>query len=254
MRERAVRFGKLASVSFHAEGLHDDRTWVLAERFAIKAAQARIRLTFFVHPFWAVKEGRSQVTARRVRRLHEFGHEIGQHTHYYDRESAVVAGRKVTDLDPANVIRRLDEDYAWLLEAGIEPKGYVSGGWAIPPVLAGWLAERAFAYDCSYRRFALSYVSEPASPGEGAPGPFDLGGGVLEVPTTAPLRAALSGFSSGTRRGHGGYQLIYLHDDDQLVWRKRWGLRTVVRYWRHAGFDVLSAGELAHALRFAKTP
>ena len=232
-------------MSVHAEKLHDDRVWHVVERFARVSATRGQKLTFFVHPFWSIVAGYD--ISKRIQRLACLGHEIGQHTHYYDVATARTPGRKAGDLSPENVLRRLEEDHTQLLRSGIRPKGFVSGAWVVPDALHPWLASRGFAYDCTYRTYAMQSRNGPAMPG-GTTGPFLLDGGVLELPTTASLRAAAVGLVRArppvAHIGDLEYELVYLHDDDLVDRRKRAALGAVVIgvRWRR---QIVTSGELA---------
>src|SRR5438067_4560917 len=102
----------LASICFHAERLHEEPVWRQVERTAERANDSSLALTFLVHPFWATLGGAD--IARPLARLRELGHEIGQHTHYYNEQTGIRAAHKATDMSPENVLRRLNEDYARL--------------------------------------------------------------------------------------------------------------------------------------------
>lgn len=249
---------RLASIALHAEKLHHEPVWRAAERLAGAAGRRGWPLTFLVHPFWPVVEGAE--IGDRVRRLAELGHEIGQHTHYYDAETGRVPGHKANDLDARNVARRLDEDHAWLLARGVRPAGFVSGGWVVPDGLADRLAARGFAYDCTARTGVAPHHGEPP-PGDpaqrgGLPRhgePAILRPGLVEVPTTAPLRRAAGGllrrFPPAVTVGDLTYQLVYLHDDDLLDRRKRVALAATMVVLRARGYVLVPAAELAGALR-----
>lgn len=72
----------MACLAVHAEHLHVDVVWRHVINLARIWTAAERPITLFVHPFWSVTAG-FDITAR-VRRLATLGHEIGQHTHYYD--------------------------------------------------------------------------------------------------------------------------------------------------------------------------
>ncbi len=244
----AVRF---LAVSFHAEKLHDDEVWRRVERVAVAAAARGAPMTFFVHPFWPAQAG-VDITGR-IRRLAALGHEIGLHTHYYDVDTTTT-GNKTGDLAPANVVRRLDEDLAAVTRAGFRPRGFVSGAWALPECLTAWLAGHDFTYDCSYRTYPLPYENPAATAGDGAKGPFWLSEGLLELPTTAPLRPGAFGLlrrhpPAVARVDDVEYQLVYLHDDDLLDPRKRATLGLLVNGFRRRGHRCTTVGDLADLVR-----
>lgn len=220
----------LLSVTMHAEHLERDDVWMRVSSTARDLGRRRIPITFFVHPFHAIRAGFD--LRPRLEQLLVGGHEIGQHTHYYGRYEETPAGvRKETSLDPDTVERCLDRDHAYLRTAGITPAGYVSGGWAIPDGLFGWLRERAFAYDCSFRSYRLPYANPASLPGDDATVPFRVDG-LLEIPTTARMSAWLRARATGSARsltaGRVRYELVYLHDTDLLHGPKRAMLRRLV--------------------------
>jgi peptidoglycan/xylan/chitin deacetylase (PgdA/CDA1 family) len=235
---------RLASLTLHAEKLHRDDVWAAVERLAQRAAGLGARLTFFVHPFWALAAGADIAT--RVVRLAELGHEIGQHTHYYDARTGRVPGHKAGDLDPGNVVRRLEEDRAALERAGVPPRGFVSGAWAFPEGLAEWLAGHGFTYDCSLRTYAPPSNASGMTP---AAAPHFLRDGLLEVPTTAPLRRAIGLLPGSARLGDLAYRLVYCHDDDLLDLRKRAALGYLLAILPFRGWRLVSAGEIAQCCR-----
>jgi peptidoglycan/xylan/chitin deacetylase (PgdA/CDA1 family) len=234
----------LASLTLHAEKLHRDDVWAVVERLAQRAADRGARLTFFVHPFWALAAG-VDVTMRVVR-LAELGHEIGQHTHYYDARTGRVPDHKAGDLDPGNVVRRLEEDRAALERAGVRPQGFVSGAWAFPEGLAEALAAHGFVYDCSLRTYAPPSNASGMTP---AAAPHFLRDGLLEVPTTAPLRRAIGLRPGSARLGDLAYRLVYCHDDDLLDPRKRAALGWLLATLPFRGWRLVPAGEIAERCR-----
>ena len=235
---------RLSALTLHAEMLHRDKVWGVVDQLAHRAARRGARLTFFVHPFWALVDGAD--IAARVVRLAGLGHEIGQHTHYYDARTGRVPGHKAGDLDPCNVVRRLEEDHGGLRRAGISPRGFVSGAWVVPDGLADWLAGRGFHYDCSLRTYA-----PPSNLPDAAPAglPCVLRGGLLEVPTTAPLRRAIGLTPRSVRLGDLEYQLVYCHDYDLLDPRKRAALRCLLLALPLRGWRLVGAGEIAERCR-----
>ena len=71
-----------SALAFHAEKLHDDRVWRRVQPVARWMSARGIRATFFVYPFRAQVANRD--ITQRVQALAALGHEIGQHTHFYD--------------------------------------------------------------------------------------------------------------------------------------------------------------------------
>ncbi|MEW6106962.1 MAG: hypothetical protein AB1563_11475 [Bacillota bacterium] len=236
---------RLACLSIHTEKLHQDAVWQVVQQLAATCANDGAKLTFFVHPFWPEK-ARIDIS-ERVHQLASLGHEIGQHTHFYDACTGVVPGHKTTDISPDNALHRLEEDYTWLERVGIRPAGFVSGGWAWPELLVPWLTDHGFAYDCTAR----SYQPDQAYPFD--PSPTMFAGGLVEIPTTAPLRhvalRVLRKRPPGLSVGGLRYELVYCHDDDLLEWRKRLALRVAVAVFARKGYRFVSVGELVSHLR-----
>jgi len=242
------------ALSVHAERLHEDAVWDRTSTWLRAVERRGGRATLFVSPLRAVA-GRFDLAAR----LHDLarrGHEIAQHTHYYAPapEAAGPAFEKRTVLDPENVVRCLAADHAALEAAGMRPRGFVSGGWAIDPAIASWLHAAGFAYDASRRSFRLAYRS-PAAEGGGGCGTAVLrADGLVELPTTAPLARALHA-AVVRRTGRAGfaamrYDLVYLHDYDLLDGGRRLTAHALVRL-RPAS---VTAGELAARVRAALDP
>ncbi len=245
---------RLESVAVHCERLHDDRVWYLVERVARAAANRGQFFTFFIHPFWPALAGCD--ISERARRLAVLGHEVGQHTHYYDAATTMVPFRKRTDLNTENVVRRLNDDYVSLMRAGVRPRGFVSGAWALPDVLPRWLAEHGFSYDCTYRTHAPPQPNRASRPDDRAAGPFPLENGVLEVPTTASLRAAAMGLLRPRRQqpllarlADVEYRSTYLHDHDLLDVRKRGALAGLLWTARWRKWPISRSDELAELIR-----
>ena len=172
-----------ASLTMHAERLQRDHVWDVVSATLAALERHGMHATVFVHPWEAILAGAD--LGPRLRELADRGHEIGQHTHYY----SVSAGRTVTnrDLSPSRIRACLDRDFGYLEQAGLRPRGYVSGGWAIHDEIYTWLRERGFDYDCSYRTYELGYRNPNATQGDRASGPFPSGG-VLVIPTTGSAR------------------------------------------------------------------
>jgi peptidoglycan/xylan/chitin deacetylase (PgdA/CDA1 family) len=233
----------LLAVTIHAERLERDDVWTHVARAAETFRRRRIPLTFFVHPFRAIRAG-FDLRSRLVE-LRDQGHEIGQHTHYYaDFEQMAAGTKKRTSVDPETIERCLARDHAYLGEAGFSPTGYVSGGWAIHDDIFEWLRANRFRYDCSFRTFQLPYKNPSAAAGDDASGPFWMDH-LLELPTTAALTTWLQRRASRSKSGDGaGYELLYLHDTDLLDLRKRVAFRRLAPFLAR-GKRATTAGELA---------
>lgn len=216
---------RLLCLALHAERLHDDPTWHRISRLLAQIERGGGRTTLFVSTLRAAAAG---VDLReRLRELRERGHELGQHTHYY--ETAIAAGivsfTKRTALSEENIGRCLALDHETLTAAGIRPRGFVSGGWVIHDSVFSWLVEHGFEYDCSFRSFPLGYHSPAAGAGKSGPEPFDRADGLLEIPTTATLSLAvhrrLRRGKASARLGDLRYDVVYLHDYDLIDFRRR---------------------------------
>lgn len=226
-------------------GLHDDAVWRVVRDLARGWAERGRALTFFVHPFWATAAG-ADITSR-VRELATMGHEIGQHTRYYDRATARRPAHKRGDLSPANVLRRLEEDHGFFAAAGLGPVGFVSGAWAFPEPLVAWLAEKGFHYDCSMR----TYAPTTCGTRQRTTAPTLLAPGLLEVPTTAPVSTAARRLLRSHLRSASlpplSYQLVYCHDDDLVNRRHRLALAALARVWEATGWRVVPCAQVAAA-------
>ena len=201
--------------TFHAERLHDDRTWARLCDALARLERHGQPATVFVAPAQARLAG-----ADLRDRLHELqgrGHEVALHTHFYRRLEMGTRQHIVKEsaFDSETIERCLAADVATLHDAGIEPRGFVAGGFARCAPAFAWLAEHGFAYDASYRAFTSR--ATPHDPGPDATAPFRIAD-LVEVCTTAPLRSALvrgwkrSAVDAGALR----YAVVYLHDYDLL--------------------------------------
>lgn len=233
--------------TFHAERLHDDRTWGLL-RAALAGLERHHRYaTVFVAPARARIAGFD--LRARVRELRDRGHEVALHTHFYRLLDRGPGERIVKEsaFDAATIDRCLTEDVASLHNCGVEPRGFVAGGFARCAPAFSWLADHGFTYDASYRAFASR--ATPSDPGPDATAPFRLGD-LVEVCTTAPLRTALA---HRARLGRAGtvdaaglrYAVVYLHDYDLL--------RSRVAYAWHALCLTLRHAPVVHGAQLART-
>jgi hypothetical protein len=180
------------------------------------------------------------------------GHEIAMHTHFrrrdqLDAKSVPDGSACITDED---IVASLEADYAYLVDRGHRPRGFCAGGWAIHPAATEWLRTQDFHFDCSFRSFALGYDSAPAVAGSSHRG-LSVVNGVLQVPTTATLKAMLL---SPTARAcpslsfDGGiYTLFYLHDWDLLTRRRDVAFRLLTRRMRR--WSVVPVRDLVRMAR-----
>lgn len=242
--------GTYACLAVHAESLERDSVWDAVRRALDRIEPRGVRVTFFVHPFTAIRAAID--IADRIGELAQHGHEIAQHTHFYAEYEETAKGiRKRTDLDAEVIDRCLARDHDYLVSVGFTPRGFVSGGWAIVPEIVEWLQAHGFAYDCSYRTYRLPYESEHARSGDDAAGPFRKGP-LLEVPTSATLpmevRGPLPGGTGPIVVGDVRYRLSYLHDADLLERRKFLSLTRLRGLMLGRNVRHVTAGELAQVV------
>lgn len=200
------------ALTFHAEQLHDDEVWrrtLAAAKFL--AGSGRLA-TFFVYPFRAAVAGHD--IRGRVAELHQLGHEIAQHTHFYAGRDISGAGKR-NDLSVENVRVCIMRDREVLREAGCEPRGFVAGAWLADAVVLDVLSELDFDYDMSSTVRATS--NEP--PGSGTAwldAPTKHSEALLRIPTTSSLRFWWRRqYFVRPPRGI-GHEVVYLHDYDLL--------------------------------------
>ena len=226
-------------LTVHAERLHEAAVWHAVRRLLRRLERTGGRATFLVSPLRA--SAASVDLGPRLRELVARGHEVGQHTHYYALVSGAdrVSFEKRTDASPENVRRCLDHDYGRLLAAGLRPRGFVAGAWAIHDTARDWLVEHGFEYDLSFRSFPLGYDNPAAAPGDGCDGPF-VRGGLVTLPTTATLALALRRALARRERVH---EVVYVHDYDLIATRGRLLLAALERVAGPAAWVTVGASE-----------
>ena len=236
--KRTVVFPRV--LVFHAEWLHADDIWRQVEWVAGWLSLEGIRATFFVYPFRAQIAGKD--IASRVRALDSLGHEVGQHTHFYDGRR-IEKPKKTIDLSELNIVHCLRRDFEALTQMGSFPKGFTSGSWAVDGRVLDVLADLRFDYDCSAQFpkpkevIQANYHSWQRSPYIHS----SSRGQVLCLPTTCSLG---EWFKWGRRVRTGGiipYQLIYLHDYDLRSFHKRQLLSYFVKIFGKKTFQPLTA-------------
>lgn len=92
----------LRALAIHTEQIHNDLVWKRLKSILDLMSRQGSRVTLFVYPFRAIVADREQVAFNRLKRLHEKGYEIGQHTrfctgqsiHKPNKEVFVVISRK----------------------------------------------------------------------------------------------------------------------------------------------------------------
>jgi hypothetical protein len=205
---------------FHAEWLHADNIWRRVEWVASWLSLKGIRATFFVYPFRAQLAGKD--IGNRVRALDVLGHEVGQHTHFYEGRR-IEKPKKIIDLSELNIVHCLRRDFETLTQMGSLPKGFTSGSWAVDRRVLDVLADLRFDYDCS-AQFPKPRELTEANYHSWRRSPYvhsNSRGQVLCLPTTCSLG---EWFKWGRHVRTGGiipYQLVYLHDYDLRSFRKR---------------------------------
>jgi hypothetical protein len=183
------------ALAFHAEQLHRPEVWSRVETIALRVSRLGSAATFFAYPYRAERQGAD--ISERLRFLAGWGHEIGQHTHFY-APGGIDPDSKQDDLSEANVERCLERDFAAIERAGIRPRGFSAGGWKFNDAVQAALIRLGFAYDCSLRGRVPAVRNEP----------------LLRIPTTHSFRELL------LLRGAVSYRVAYLHDYDLLDDRK----------------------------------
>ncbi|MFL5738468.1 MAG: hypothetical protein ACJ76P_14235 [Actinomycetota bacterium] len=212
--------------------------WRRTDAFLHRLECSGGRATLFVHPRSAIAAGAD--LGLRIRALLGRGHEIGQHTHFYaDGERD---GKPRSDLSADNVRHCLERDHRFLCDAGVEPRGFVAGAWAIVDAVGPWLREHGFAYDASVRAFPLTYESDAASRGDDRHA-AETEDGIVRLPTTAPVSRILRRDVGRARVADVEYELLYLHDYDLLRRRSRAAAGALLLTSRHVRWST--AAELA---------
>jgi peptidoglycan/xylan/chitin deacetylase (PgdA/CDA1 family) len=207
--------------TFHAERLERDDVWRRTSDL-LEALEARGgHATLFVDPSAAI-EAEFDLGPRLLELL-DRGHEVGQRTHV-----------------PEPIEGSLDRDLHYLRQRGVEPGGFVAGGWAISQEALRWLREHGFAYDAS----ALS------SEGWTAPLVQD---GLLRLPTTTSLIRIAQHRGQPMIAGTLAYELGYIHDDDLIAFTRRMAAGTALRRWGDDG-PLITAADLANRIRTDAAP
>src|SRR4051794_41165954 len=142
---------EVVCATMHAERLHDDRVWVLVQRFLSDSARP---WTVFVEPVHARIAGVD--LAPRLAWLAERGHESAMHTHlsqlHGDRERAS-GFSKGSEPSARAVEDCLDNDFRYLVARGHVPRGFVAGAWRVDDRVLVWLVAHDFVYDCTLRTY-----------------------------------------------------------------------------------------------------
>jgi peptidoglycan/xylan/chitin deacetylase (PgdA/CDA1 family) len=178
-------------------------------------ARYEIKATFFVYPFRAQVVGK-EITAQ-VKALGAMGHEIGQHTHFYE-SNKIDKPDKENDFSPENIAYCLRRDFETLRQMGVTPKGFTAGAWFVNETVWDTLIELGIDHDCSVR-FPKSH-GPPNSPGfrwqKSASIYTNAKGSLLIIPTTCSLADLFKRGRKVIIDDNMQYQLIYLHDYDLL--------------------------------------
>jgi hypothetical protein len=227
------------AIAFHAEKLHDDRTWRHVSQVARWMTDHDLKATFFVYPFRAQIAGKD--ITDRVAAIASLGHHIGQHTHFY--AGTKIDKDKADDLSEDNVIYCLGRDFQTLQQMGFAPKAFTAGAWFVTPKVYDTLIGLGFSYDCSAqfpkpnRRFHSPYNSWLRSPRFYS----NTQGRVLCLPTTCSLGEWFKWGRHITTDDKLAYQLIYLHDYDLVFFRNRLLLTSLLYLVRHKTIRPLSS-------------
>jgi len=239
-------------LTFHAECLETDAVWNLVKRLLGKLGQRGARATLFVNPLGAIRSGAN--LGERLSWLTDQGHEVAQHSHYYQAEGHAQEGerRKLpTALTPENIRRCLSRDYDYLAGAGFKPLGFVSGAWAIDETIFQWLSMMEFSYDCSYRTYTLPYENPAAKAGDNCTH-VHWRSNLLEVPTTGGIAQMLKARATGNEGllvNGGAYHLYYLHDSDLVSLAKRGALFLIETVLASGETRVVTVSQLAEHLK-----
>lgn len=203
-------------LTFHTERIHEDNVWVRVVRLLDRFDRLDWKATFFISPALAIL-ARADLEAR-LKEIRSRGHELGQHTHYYDVSQGELEKAPVWP-SSQRIIEALERDYDYLRTADVTPVGFASGGHAIFDETLDWLVEKGFKYDCSFRAFPLEYAAPSAQRGFPLMSP-SRHKRVLLIPTTGNLKRALWRESLRRRRtvrfGERAYEMYYVHDWDLL--------------------------------------
>ena len=236
-------------LTMHAERLEVDRVWSHTDALLRRLERRGGRATLFVHPFSAIEAGAD--LGPKLRSLVERGHEIGQHTHYYAPRPAGSTAKPVSLVDPENVVRCLDRDLAYLREAGMDPRGFVAGGWVITTAAIDWLQLHGFTYDASVRSFSLAYVNARTIAGDRWKRASHEDG-VVRLPTTTPVARSFRRGSRPISIGVGRYDLAYIHDYDLLRPRYRMAAASLFVRWGQGPW--MTAAEIARLVAAEPLP
>jgi len=238
---------RFQALAIHTERIHDPLVWRRL-RFILNALGRKgSHATLFVYPFRAIVEGKSHIALNRIEQVRSAGHEIAQHTHFY-KGQFIDKPNKVTDLSQENISNCLRRDHQWLSRICL-PRGFTSGGWAVPPALYPALAELGFEYDCSARPVGWKNLDHPHMLRLREPETRRFWQSeLLIIPTTHGLKDAIFYFRTGDlAAGFRGlrYRLVYFHDYDLLRWEAYLAAWVLV----HVGGAWRTCGELADALK-----
>lgn len=238
------------TATMHAERLHDDAVWQRVRQLLEDWNRRRDRRwTLFVEPLRARVAGVD--LKPRLDWLRDNGHEIAMHTHFYrlSPPGEPLTFHKEAALDPASLQRCLDEDLAYLADAGHSPAGFVAGSWTVLDFVPEWLASHEFRYDCTRRSYALTYPNPLAEAGSDHTS-VERRGGLTFLPTTASAsmlaKRRLRGRRCVISTGSGRYEMFYLHDYDLVRPRPRLAVGIIERLTRASEF--LTADELIRTI------
>jgi peptidoglycan/xylan/chitin deacetylase (PgdA/CDA1 family) len=240
----------LVSIGVHAEKLNDDFVWNEVHKVLDLADRSCMKMTFFVHPLYAILEGED--ISERLREIYERGHEIGQHTHFYLKHP-VKGFEKKPDLSPENIRHCIERDNDFLKRAGCRVRGFCAGAWIITKTVFQELNRLGFSYDCSARAFDLSYKPELRRITIKSQKPFMFKNSLLEIPTTSWM--ALFLFKHFTFRETKlefkklSYDIIHFHDYDLLNNKHRILFMLLTKFLELKRIKFATVGELGDRIR-----
>lgn len=207
----------IIALAIHAEKLHDDRLWQRVNRLAQRIAQKDFKATFFVYPYRAQVAGKD--ISNRIKTLAEFGHEIGQHTHFY-ADDKIDKPEKKNDFSKRNVGRCLTRDFETLCAAGIKPKGFTAGGWKVNNFVLDGLIDLGFIYDCTARFPKPKLKESTLNAWLVRPRLYRNERGKLwQIPTTCSLGEFFKWGRKRTSSSRVPYYVVYFHDYDLSSFR-----------------------------------
>jgi hypothetical protein len=198
-------------VTIHAERIYDKRVWYRLYKLMRLFINNDIYATIFVypplherhtsHPSYSL-DSLNQFN-NRVEILKSMGHDIQLHSHFYKK------GAKENDFSDENIHRVLFSEIQCLNNIGINPIGFVAGGWNFPENIIKILPEYGIKYDCSCLK-EMPKNFKPIQPKIKTNIVTRFDNGLIEIPTTDTTKSYLFKFNTNK------YRMFYFHDYDLL--------------------------------------